>query len=91
MLIISLNTKPLCFKYSLSEPQETDCSSIIHGEPDLILFRRPSGNSRVSVVHNRAFLNICSLGSDPFLAFYAFVFLLLVSSTGKTMFQIVSS
>lgn len=62
-----------------------------HGEPDLILFRWAGGNFRVSVVHNRAFLNICSLGSDPYLAFYAFVFLLLVSSTGKTMFQIVSS
>lgn len=92
MLIISLNTKPLCFKYSLSETRETDVQPYnTHGEPDLILFRWASGNCRMSVVHNRAFLNICSLGSDPYLAFYAFVFLLLVSGPGKTVFQIVSS
>lgn len=84
MLIISLNTKPLCFKYSLSETQETDVQLYnAHGEPNLILFRWAGGDSSLSVVHNRAFLHICSSGSDPYLAFYAFFFLLLVSGTGK--------
>lgn len=45
-LIISLNTKPLCFKYSLSATQETDVRQYNPGEePELILFRCAEGNS----------------------------------------------
>ena len=46
MLIISLNTKPLGFKYSLSETQETDVRQYnTREEPNLILFRCADGNS----------------------------------------------
>ena len=84
MLIISLNTKPLGFKYSLSETQETDVRQYnTREEPNLILFRCANGNSGVSVVRNRAFWHICGVGSDPCLAAHVSVCLLLVSSTGK--------
>ena len=84
MLIISLNTKPLGFKYSLSETQETDVRQYkTREEPNLILFRCADGNSGVSVVRNRAFWHICGLGSDPCSASHVSVCLLLVSSTGK--------
>lgn len=47
MLIISLNTKPLGFKYSLSETQETDVRQYnTREERNLILFRCADGNSR---------------------------------------------